>query len=58
MFLLFAGYLWVVTSGNDQMLLEKGKAVYKAVVAWFDGADVDYQTKKSKEVIKRHRRWD
>lgn len=58
MFLLLGAYLWVITSGNDQILLEKGKTVYEAIVTWLDGADVDYQTKKAKETIKRHRRWD
>lgn len=58
MFLFFGAYLWVITSGNDQILLEKGKAVYEAIVTWFDGADIDYQTKKTKQVLKKHRRWD
>jgi hypothetical protein len=57
--ILFLGaYFWLVTSGNDALVLEKGKAVYEAIVAWLDGADIDYQTKRDKDVVKRHRRWD
>lgn len=55
--LLLGGYFWVVTSGNDHLLLSKGKQIYEALVAWFDDAEIDGQFKKSKEK-KRLRRWD
>lgn len=55
---LFGAYIWVITSGNDQMVLEKGKEIYKAMVTWFDGAEIDYQLKKDKVKKHRHRRWD
>lgn len=60
MIILFAAYVWAMTSGRDQMLIEQGKAVYEALVAWFDDADVDFQVNKSQKVQKktRHRRWD
>lgn len=54
---LLAGYFWIVTSGHDQAVLQKGKQLYEAVVSWLDDADVDYQVKKGKSK-KRHRRWD
>ena len=56
MILLFGAYIWVVTSGNDEMLLEKGKQIYKAIVVWLDGADIDFQLKKDHSK-KRSRRW-
>lgn len=55
---LFGAYIWVITSGNDQMILDRGKEIYKAVIVWFDGADVDFQLKKDKVSKKRSRRWD
>ena len=58
MVLFLGAYIWVVSSEHDQVLLEKGKALYEAIVKWFEGADVDYQVKKSKELVKKHRRWD
>lgn len=54
MILLLGGYFWVMTSGNDQALLEKGKWLYETVIAWFDDADVDFQLKPHKS--KKHTR--
>jgi hypothetical protein len=56
--LLFTAYVWVMTSGRDRMVLEQGKAVYNALVAWLDDAEIDYQVKKEKKPKKRARRWD
>lgn len=56
-FMAIGGYIWLVTSGNDEWALNQGKAFYRAVVAWFDDAEVDFQMKKSKPK-KRERRWD
>jgi hypothetical protein len=56
MIFLFGAYIWTVTSGNDQAMLEKGKFLYKALVAWFDDADLDFQVKKEK-ARKKSRRW-
>jgi hypothetical protein len=60
MVILFGGYLWLMTSGNDRIVIEKAKEAYQAIVAWLDGADIDYQTKnhKSSSSSKKPRRWD
>lgn len=59
MILFLCGYLWAMTSGHDQMILDQGKAIYKAVVAWLDDAEIDFQMKqKTKKQKKRPRRWD
>ncbi len=54
---LVGAYLWIVTSGNDELLLKRGKALYKAVVTWLDSADIDYNLKKESP-RKSNRRWD
>ena len=62
MIVLFGAYVWVMTSGNDRMVLQYGKSIYQAVVAWLDDAEIDYQVKpnKTKKAVakKRSRRWD
>lgn len=58
--LFFGGYVWMVTTENEQFVLEKGKAIYKMISDWFIDADVDFQLKKT-EISKsksRSRRWD
>lgn len=54
---LLGAYLWVLTSGRDEFLLEKGKALYESVFKWIDDADADFQLKNIK-TKKRSRRWD
>jgi len=54
--LLLGAYFWVMTSGNDQAVLEKGKWLYETVVSWFDDADIDYQLKPQKSK-KRSSAW-
>ncbi len=57
--LLFGAYIWAMTSGNDQIIIEKGKNLYQGLVAWFDDAEVDFQVKPSKfKSKKKPRRWD
>ena len=57
--LLFGAYIWAMTSGNDRILIEQGKNLYEALVAWFDDADVDFQVKPGKsKAKKKSRRWD
>lgn len=60
--LFVGGYIWVITSGHDDFVLEKGKMIYKAIVTWFDGAEVDFnlteETTKTESKKKRSRRWD
>lgn len=58
MILLFGVYVWAMTSGHDQMIMEKGKWAYQALVSWFDDAELDFQVKQKEKERKRHRRWD
>lgn len=51
----------MVTTGNEQFVLERVKALYKIVSDWFEDADLDFhmQPKKiSQEKKTRPRRWD
>ena len=57
MILFFAAYVWVISSGREQMVLEQGKNICQALVAWFDDAEIDFQT-KPKGAKKKSRRWD
>lgn len=54
----FGAYLWVMSSGHDQFVIQQGKNMYKALVSWFDDAEVDFQIQKTKKIKKKHRRWD
>lgn len=58
MILLFGAYIWIVTSGNDRLVLEQGKSIYQAFVAWFDDAEIDWQMKQKQQSKKKSRRWD
>jgi hypothetical protein len=55
--ILMGAYLWVLTSGHDQFVLEKGKGIYETVAKWIEGADADFQLKNTKQK-KKSRRWD
>ncbi len=57
MILLLGGYIWIVTSGHEDLVLHQGKVVYQAVVNWFEDAEVDFQLKPEK-IKKKSRRWD
>ncbi len=57
MIILLGAYVWVVTSGHEDFIFDQGRTVYRAIVSWFDGADVDFQDKKTKSK-KKNRRWD
>ena len=57
MIMLIGGYVWLVTSGRDEFVLDQGKKVYQAVLSWFDDAEVDFQLKKEKNK-KKSRRWN
>ena len=57
MILLIGGYVWLVTSGHDEFVYTQGKSIYKAAVAWFEDAELDFQLRKEKDK-KRSRRWD
>ena len=51
------GYVWLVSTGHEDIVLDRGKALYKALVSWLDDAEFDFQLKKDKPK-KRSRRWD
>jgi len=55
--LLLGGYIWLVRSGNDELVLQNGKSLYKTFVTWFDDAQIEFHFKKDK-TKKRSRRWD
>lgn len=55
---LFGAYVWIMTSGHEQFVLQQIKSVYQAVVDWFHDAEVDYQTQQKQKLKKRSRRWD
>ncbi len=59
--LFFAGYVWMVSTGNEDFVLEKVRALYRLVATWFADADVDFQVRPKKILHKkkeRSRRWD
>lgn len=65
--LILGGYVWVVTSGREEALFRKGKAVYRYLERWLADAEPDFQlevpVEKWKErqeeaPKKKHRRWD
>jgi hypothetical protein len=58
MVFFFCLYVWSITSGHDRMIVEQGKVVFQALVAWFDDAEVDFQLKENKKSKKKSRRWD
>jgi hypothetical protein len=58
MIVLLGVYVWLVTSGNDGIVLETGKSIYNSVVHWFDDAEIDYQLNTQKTNKRRPRRWD
>lgn len=56
--ILFSGYVWLVNSGNDKALFEKGKELYEYFCVWMKDADLDFHLQQKKEVKKSRRRWD
>jgi hypothetical protein len=59
--LFVGGYIWMVTTGNEDLVIERGKAIYKMFSDWLQDADVDFQLKKKKvsqQKPERQRRWD
>ena len=55
--LLLGGYLWILTSGHDDFVLEKAKAAYEKVVTWVSMAEADFHVKKETQ-RKRQKRWN
>lgn len=59
MIIFFGIYVWVMTSGHEQLVIQQGKNLYNAVLAWFEDAEVDFQVQQDrKNIKKRSRRWD
>lgn len=57
--LLLFTYIWVVSSGHEQVVIDHAKKVYETVITWFDEADVDFQADQKTIVKKkRPRRWE
>jgi len=54
---LAGSYLWVLTSGHDDFLLDKGKSVYNTIAKWIEDSDADFQLKNINSK-KKSRRWD
>ena len=52
-----AAYFWFLTSGKEQFLLDRGKALIHSFTAWLDDADADFHMQHSKQK-KKSRRWD
>ena len=63
---ILSAYLWSVSTGRDQFMLDQGKKLYQTLVVWFEDAEVDFQIQKTtpshssseKKQSKRSRRWD
>ncbi len=59
--LFFGGYIWMVVTGNEQLVLERGRALYKLVADWLEDADIDFQLQEQKSVRKKNlrpKRWE
>jgi hypothetical protein len=51
----------MVVTGNEQLVLERGRALYKLVADWLEDADLDFQIKEEKSVRKKNlrpKRWE
>lgn len=55
--LFFCLYVYVTTSGDDNFVVERGRALYAYVCDWFEDADVDFHLKKTPEKKARKRWW-
>ena len=58
--ILLGAYIWVVSTGHEQFVLDQSKAIYHAVYEWFNDAEVDFQVQQKTIPAKkkRPRRWD
>lgn len=52
--LFFMAYVYLATTGKDQIFVEKGKAIYEWIANWLDDAELDFHLKK--EPTKKQRR--
>jgi hypothetical protein len=59
MIMLIGGYVWLVTSGNEDFVLRQGKMICQLVLDWFDDAEIDfYGSRGQDQSNKKSRRWD
>lgn len=58
--ILLGAYIWVVSTGHEQLVLDQSKRLYNVVAEWFSDADVDFQVQQKPIPAKkkRPRRWD
>jgi dUTPase len=58
--LILGTYIWSVSTGRDQFVLNQGKRVVQMVIAWFSDAEVDFQVQHNTTPLKKKkaRRWD
>lgn len=52
--IFFLVYVYVTTSGKDQVILETGRSLYETISNWLDHAELDFHLKK--EPAKKTRR--
>ena len=59
--LLLGGYFWMVTTGNEELVLDRAKFIYTSIARWFEDAELDFQLKPQKKSSPkkqdRSRRW-
>jgi len=58
--LLLGAYIWIVSTGHEQFVLDQSKRVYHFVATWLSDAKVDFQVEQKPIPAKkkRPRRWD
>jgi len=58
--LLLGSYIWVVSTGHEQFVLDQSSRLYHVVATWFSDAEVDFQVQQKPIPAKkkRPRRWD
>jgi len=52
---LLGAYLYLTGTGQQGLILEKGKQFYAYIVSWLQDANIDYHTQKPEK--KNSRRW-
>jgi hypothetical protein len=58
---LLTAYVWIVTGGHEQWMVEHAKKFYQFIATWLSDAEVDFQVQQPASVEvkkKRPRRWD
>ena len=59
--LFVGGYVWMVVTHNEELVIERGRVLYKLVADWLKDADVDFQIDENKAKNKKNlrpRRWE